>query len=92
MSPNGPSEPGEPPAVDTGRLRASITHRVVEEPTGPSAEVGTNVEYAFWLEFGTSTKEGAPKMLPRPFLQPAVQANAAQIVRIVGEAMKRAGR
>lgn len=69
MSPNGPSAPGEPPAVDTGRLRASITHRVEMEADEVAGYVGTNVEYAPWLEFGTS------KMQPRPFMVPAIERN-----------------
>ena len=35
--------------TDTTRLRGSITHEV-EETVG---RVGTNVEYAIWVEFGT---------------------------------------
>ena len=42
------------PRVQTGRLRASITHRVLSSPAGAFAEVGTNVEYAGFVEFGTS--------------------------------------
>lgn len=39
------------PAVDTGRLRNSITHETVMEE---GAEyIGTNVEYGKWIEFGT---------------------------------------
>jgi HK97 gp10 family phage protein len=37
------------PNVDTGRLRASITHQV----RGNTAIIGTNVQYAPYLEFGT---------------------------------------
>ncbi|HQM02115.1 MAG TPA: HK97 gp10 family phage protein [Ruminococcus flavefaciens] len=70
MSPNSPSAPGEPPAVVTGRLRASITHRVQVESGEVAGYVGTNVEYAPDLEFGTS------KILPRPFMLPALQRNA----------------
>ena len=47
-----PSKPGNPPAVDTGTLRQSISH---------SIEV-KNPEYPKWLEYGTS------KMAPRPWL------------------------
>lgn len=47
--------------VDTGRLRASITHD--SDATG--AIVGTNVEYAPFQELGTS------KMQAQPFLVPA---------------------
>jgi Bacteriophage HK97-gp10, putative tail-component len=42
------------PRVDTGRLRASITHRLLSSPEGVYAEVGTVVEYASFVEFGTT--------------------------------------
>ena len=35
--------------VDTGRLRDSMTHSV----KGDDVYIGTNVEYAMWLELGT---------------------------------------
>lgn len=38
-------------AVDTGNLRGSITHKVDELEM--SCRIGTNVEYAPYLEFGT---------------------------------------
>ena len=51
-------------AVDTGRLRNSITHAL----DGTKAvHVGTNVEYAPFIEMGTS------RMQPRPFLRPAIE-------------------
>lgn len=39
-------------SVDTGRLMGSITANV----KGNSAEIGTNVEYAPYVEFGTGAK------------------------------------
>lgn len=60
------SAPGDPPAVNTGRLRSSITHRVAVDDQGVFAEVGSNVRYARFLELGTS------KMAKRPFLRPAL--------------------
>lgn len=55
-------------AVDTGRLRNSITHQVGEtDSKEPCVYVGTNVEYAPWVEGGTS------KMKARPYLKPAVE-------------------
>lgn len=71
------SLPGDPPAVDTGRLRSSITHRV--EASGPSVIglVGTNVEYASYLEFGTSRMEA------RPFLRSTVHELGVDIARIL---------
>lgn len=38
-------------AVDTGNLRGSITHKVINSEL--SVIIGTNVEYAPYLEFGT---------------------------------------
>lgn len=61
---NRRSAPGEPPAVDTGRLRASITHLVEKEFLAWTAQVGTNVEYAAALEFGR--KDGSIEA--RPFM------------------------
>ena len=51
-------------AVDTGRLRNSITHAL----DGTKAvHIGTNVEYAPYIEAGTS------RMKARPFLRPAIE-------------------
>ena len=51
--------------VDTGRLRNSITHTV--DVTGLKAIIGTNVEYAAYVEMGTS------RMKAQPYLQPAIK-------------------
>ena len=57
----------EPPRVQTGRLRNSITHRTTRTSSGFfEAEIGTNVEYATDVEFGTS------KTMPHPFLSYAM--------------------
>lgn len=47
--------------VDTGRLRASITHRLEGNSGKPSIVVGTNVEYAKAVEFGHSGMTILPK-------------------------------
>lgn len=39
--------------VDTGRLRSSITTELDETGSGIKVRVGTNVEYAPYIEFGT---------------------------------------
>lgn len=54
-----PSRPGEPPHVQTGRLRASVAYEV----EGNVTRIGTNVEYGRHLELGTS------RMAPRPWLR-----------------------
>ena len=55
--------------VDTGRLRASITTEV----GNLEAEVGTNVEYATSVEFGTS------KQKAQPFMRPALDKAITQL-------------
>lgn len=49
--------------VDTGNLRNSITHAV--EGSEDAVYVGTNVEYAPYVEMGTS------RTAAQPFLRPA---------------------
>lgn len=72
--PHQASAPGEPPAVDTGLLRASIGHTVATDAEGLYAEIGSGggvapgVKYAAYLELGTS------KMEPRPYLRPSIDA------------------
>jgi len=68
------SRPGDPPALDTGTLRNSIE---VGGVTPNEATVGTNVEYAVHLEFGTA------HMGPRPFLRPAIDQHESEIVGAV---------
>ena len=66
--PHMPSAPGDPPHVDTGRLRSSITHEVEYNNREIEGRVGTNVEYALELEIGSS------RIAARPFLRPAFNA------------------
>lgn len=56
--------------VDTGRLRSSITNEIGQDGGGLVALIGTNVEYAPYVELGTS------KMAAQPFLLPALEAGA----------------
>lgn len=65
------SAPGEAPATDTGHL-AKISSRMTGRAEGV-VEVGA--EYAVALELG-----GA-RMAPRPFFDPAVQAEWPEFVR-----------
>lgn len=52
--------------VDTGRLRSSIDTALDVSEEGIAVLVGTNVEYAPYVEFGTRF------MAPRPFLRSSV--------------------
>jgi HK97 gp10 family phage protein len=82
---NDESVPDEPPRVDTGRLRASITHRLTSViGKAAMAEVGTNVEYGPYLEFGTSRSKGKK----HPFMTPALEMNRAKIEKAIAEAIK----
>lgn len=74
---DNPSYPYEPPKVVTGRLRSSITFEVDMDP--PTLYVGSNVEYARYLEFGTA------KMKPRPFLRPGIIMMDKAIVKNISE-------
>lgn len=96
------SAAGQPPAVDTGRLRASISSNWngsgmdrgnVDSQAGsddgvgrPDKEltgvVGTNVEYAGYLEMGTV------KMGPRPYLRPALEKNRSKILGLFRDLIK----
>ena len=67
--------------VDTGNLRASITPVIESWARG---FVGTNVEYAPYVEYGT---RNAPA---QPFLEPAFLEGKKQADKIFGEAMARA--
>jgi HK97 gp10 family phage protein len=78
------SAPGETPAVDTGVLVNSIeTQLASSSATDAWAEVGTGVEYAEFLEFGTS------KMAARPFMRPGYDNNVAKIEATVRDFAKR---
>lgn len=56
--------------VDTGNLKNSIGHDLTQDSGGVGAEIGPTVDYATYLEHGTST------MAPRPFLGPAFDRRA----------------
>lgn len=63
----------EKKAVDTGRLRNSVTHTHDKN----TVYVGTNVEYAPYIEFGTS------KMAARPYLEPAIADHLNECKEII---------
>lgn len=67
--------------VDDGTLKASITSRVEveQEVTGI---VGTNVDYADDVEFGTY------KMSAQPYLFPALELNRKNIANDIAEGIR----
>lgn len=68
---NASGRPG--PNVDTGRLRSSITNELVRRSDGTLvARVGTNVEYARWVEEGGDPPQSRGPGYP--YLRPALEA------------------
>lgn len=65
-------------AVDTGNLRDSISH----DTDDTTAYVGTNVEYAPYVEMGTV------KMPARPFLRNAVENHKEEYKAIIENGLK----
>lgn len=64
--------------VDTGRLRNSITHA----DDGEAEYIGTNVEYAPYVELGTSRTRA------QPYLKPAVVDHSDEYKKIVEAEMQ----
>lgn len=64
--------------VDTGRLRNSITFYTEDN----AVHIGTNVEYAQFVEEGTS------KQKPKPYLKPAVENHLDQYRQILEDELR----
>lgn len=65
--------------VDTGRLRNSITHTQWDDH---NEVIGTNVEYAPYVELGHHTSTGR-KVAPKPFLRPAAENHSSEYKMIL---------
>lgn len=66
--------------VDTGRLRNSITHAVAMDEK--AVYIGTNVEYAPYVENGTSRQKA------QPYLRPAAADHLNEYKNIVKDTLK----
>lgn len=66
--------------VDTGRLRGSITTNIISTYSG---EVGTNVEYAEYVEYGTRYQSA------QPYFEPAVDENEDKFNGALDEIIER---
>lgn len=73
--------PPSPTYVRTGDLRKSITHKYIPEER--AAYIGTAIEYAPYVEFGTS------KMEPRPFLENSVFNYSEEYGNILKDALSK---
>jgi len=65
--------------VDTGKLRQSIDNEVLDD----SVVIGTNTEYAIYVEKGTRHQQA------QPYLEPAVTKNKGKIKKIIEEIYKK---
>ena len=70
------------PNVDTGNLKNSISNKV--KMNEKSVYIGTNIEYAPYVELGTSRAKAYP------FIKPAVTEHSATYKRIIEDEMKKA--
>ncbi len=70
--------------IDTGRLKSSLSHKTENFGTdNPVVTVGTNVEYAPYVEFGTSRQSA------KPYLYPALIENKAKILKEIAAAFRK---
>lgn len=74
------SAPGQPPAPDTGRMRAATTHEVIVSGLRVIARVTVNVDYALGLELGTE------RIAPRPFIRPTTPV----LFEVAGDELRKA--
>tara|TARA_R110000772_G_scaffold222027_1_gene332416 strand:- start:596 stop:1048 length:453 start_codon:yes stop_codon:yes gene_type:complete len=72
------SEAGMAPNTDTGKLVSSIA--IEPNKSGVYALIGSNLDYAGFLEFGTT------KMDARPWLEPALRENKDNLQRNINAA------
>ena len=84
------SAPGQPPMSDTGRLANSITFDRLGDLT---AVVGSNLDYAVHLEYGTARMNFAGGVGgPRPFFRPAVERMRPIYIGKLEDIIRRAAR
>lgn len=67
-------------SVDTGRLRASVTHQISEDEK--AVYVGTNVEYAPYVELGTERSKA------KPYLKPAASEHGSEYRQVFEKHLK----
>jgi len=75
--------PPSPRYVRTGDLRKSITHEY--DPSSQTASVGADIEYAPYVEYGTS------RMKARPFMANTVQKYQNEYLTVLRDALTKLG-
>jgi HK97 gp10 family phage protein len=74
------SRPGDPPNTDTGALTKSVQVEVRQD----GVYVGSSLDYALYLEIGTSN------MAERPWLVPSLTQNTPAIRKLIADAVQKA--
>ena len=77
------SAAGEAPATDTGTLVSSVYTSKINPLT---IEVGSRLDYAYFLEFGTM------RIDPRPSWQPSIEAARPRFDNWIEDALRKAAR
>lgn len=72
--------------VDTGRLKISIEQKFERRDLISEAEVGTDVPYAGYVEYGTSRQRAQPYM--RPSLTQARRQAGPVVKAVINEYLK----
>lgn len=72
-----PSAPGEPPAVQTGRLKNSVKHYQMARGRWAVEQDGKIAPYGIHLEFGTA------KMRARPFFRAAIYRAVKRLPKLM---------
>lgn len=95
------SSPGQPPAVNTNRLRASWSVEsfgsrgdgfatVKQDAKRTVLRLGSNVVYARILEYGGNTGRGGRTTIkPRPYLRTTLPVIAKTVPKLFAEAIRR---
>jgi len=73
------SAPNSAPNTDTGRLVSSVVVEIQKE----DVYVGSGLEYAPYLEFGTKN------MTQRPWLNPALEQNRRRVSQLIRDAIRK---
>jgi HK97 gp10 family phage protein len=76
------SRPGDPPNTDTGNLVNNVLWEIDEDKM--VAQVGTNLNYGYFLEEGTKT------VAARPWLKPAYNKHKDKINKMLQSELKSA--
>lgn len=77
------SAPGEAPASATGRLRQSLRIAPRTTPASTECRVGSPLDYALWLEYGTKY------MQPRAHLSRAYAKVKPRLIRVIGSGIRK---